>query len=65
MPRPLEYRCVPTAAAEATEAGEGLASEVEEAEEVGEVASLPPEEHFVVDSEEAVEAESLLTLNIG
>ena len=64
MQRPSEYHCVPIAAVEGTEAEGGLASEVEEDEEVEEVASLPPED-FVVDSEEVVEAGSLLTLNIG
>lgn len=64
MLRPLEYRCVPIVAVEGTEAEGALASEVEEDEEEEEVASLPPED-FVVDSEEVVEAGSLLTLNIG
>lgn len=64
MPRPSEYHCVPIVAVEGTEAEGGLASEVEEDEEVEEVASLPPED-FVADSEEVVEAGSLLTLNIG
>lgn len=64
MPRPLEYHCVPIVAVEGTEAEGGLVSEVEEDEEVEEVASLPPED-FVVDSEEVVEAGSLLILNIG
>lgn len=64
MLRPLEYRCVPIAAVGVTEAEGALASEVEEDEEVEEVASLPLED-FVVDSEEVVEAGSLPTLNIG
>lgn len=64
MQRPLEYRCARIVAVEGSEAEEGLASVVEEGEEVEEVASLPPVD-FVVDSEEVVEAGSLLTLNIG
>lgn len=64
MQKLLEYRCVQIVAVEVFEVGEEWASVVEEDEEVEEVASIPPED-FVVDSEEDVEAGSLLTLNIG
>lgn len=64
MQRPSGFHCVPIVAVEGTEAEGGLAFEVEEDEEVEEVASLPPEDS-VVDSEEVVGAGSSLTLNIG
>lgn len=63
-PRPSASPCAPTAAAAATGAGASSASEGAEDGGAAEAASPPPVAS-AVDSEEAVEAGSSLTLNIG